>query len=112
MPGFTINIIAIILPFVELISALALILGIYPRSGAILINLMLFVFIVAISFNLIRGHEFDCGCFSINDAGHVSDAVELLIRDIIFFFMGIYIIIFKNTRKFCIKQTSGLFNNS
>ena len=61
-PDFFINLIAIILPFLELFSGLALLLGIYPRSAALIINGMLLVFIIALSINLIRGQEFDCGC--------------------------------------------------
>ena len=63
-PDSSINLIAIILPYIELFAGAALILGIYPRSAALIINVMLLAFIAAISINLIRGHEFDCGCFS------------------------------------------------
>ncbi|MBW1828888.1 MAG: DoxX family membrane protein [Deltaproteobacteria bacterium] len=40
-PDAAINLIAIILPYVELFSGMALILGIYPRSAALIINAML-----------------------------------------------------------------------
>jgi len=67
-PDVTISLIAIILPFLELFAGLFLVLGIYPRSAVLIINAMLFAFMVAISINLATGHEFDCGCFSFGDS--------------------------------------------
>ena len=63
-PEVFINLIAITLPFVELISGLALLLGIYPRSAALIINGLLLAFIFMLTINIVRGYEFDCGCFS------------------------------------------------
>lgn len=99
-PDFSINLIAIILPFAELFSGCFLILGIYPRSALLVVNLMLLAFIIAISINLIRGYEFDCGCFS---TGQATPAKELLIRDIIYFALGLTAFFNKNSRIFCLK---------
>ena len=63
-PPLLINMIAIIVPFLELVIGLALILGIYPRSAALVVNGLLIAFIIILSINLIRGHEFNCGCFA------------------------------------------------
>ncbi len=101
-PYCVINLIAIILPFMEFISGLALMLGIYPRSAAIIINAMLLIFIISIAINLIRGHQFSCGCFSF---GHKSDSNSvqlLLIRDIICFLGGMQVIVYQKTREFCL----------
>ena len=68
-PHASINLIAIVLPYIELVAGLALLVGIYPRSAVLIINGMLLAFIVVLSVNLIRGHEFDCGCFSLKNAG-------------------------------------------
>jgi uncharacterized membrane protein YphA (DoxX/SURF4 family) len=43
-PHAVINLIAIILPFIEFVAGLALILGIYPRSAVLIINAMLIAF--------------------------------------------------------------------
>jgi putative oxidoreductase len=109
-PEYTINLIAIILPFFEFFSGSALVLGIYPRSAALMINGLLLTFIIAISINLARGHEFDCGCFSFGEPGYVYSAKSLLIRDIILFSAGIYLILFRQPRQWCIRQTGGLFH--
>jgi hypothetical protein len=55
---------ATILPPLELICGLGLILGIYPRSSALLITTMLTVFTIMIISALLRGLDISCGCFS------------------------------------------------
>ena len=110
-PEFTINLVAIILPFLELYAGIALILGIYPRSAALIINTMLLAFIIAISINLIRGHEFDCGCLSFGATGHTFSTVQLLVRDIICFLLGLQILFFGNYRKWCIRQSGSISRN-
>ena len=103
-PYDSINLIAIILPFIELIAGLALILGIYPRSAMLIINGMLAAFIIVLSINLIRGHEFDCGCFSAKEAGFFSSAESTLVRDIIYLLLGLQIFLFSGNRKACIRR--------
>jgi hypothetical protein len=98
-PHAAINLIAIILPFIELVAGLALILGIYPRSAVLIINGMLIAFIVVLSINLIRGHEFDCGCFAVKKAGFLSSAKPTLVRDIIYLMLGIQVFLFREARK-------------
>jgi uncharacterized membrane protein YphA (DoxX/SURF4 family) len=101
-PHDAINLIAIVLPFIELTSGLALILGIYPRSAVLIINGMLLAFILVLSINLIRGHEFECGCFSVKKAGYLSSAEPMLIRDIIYLILGSQVFLFSGIRKGCI----------
>jgi len=103
-PNGAINLIAIGLPFIELLAGLALILGIYPRSAVLIINGMLAAFILALTINLIRGHEFDCGCFSAKEAGYFSSAGSTLVRDIIYLILGLQIFLFSGIRKICISR--------
>ncbi|MBW2655193.1 MAG: DoxX family membrane protein, partial [Deltaproteobacteria bacterium] len=63
-PGFSINLLAISIPFIELIAGICLILNVLSRSALLLVNTLLLGFILMIGFNLLRGHQFDCGCFS------------------------------------------------
>lgn len=98
-PHIFINLIAINVPFVELVTGFALISGIFTRSAAIIINSMLIMFILLISFNLIRGHAFDCGCFSVNGGGFLKSPSVTLFRDVFYFLLGLQIIYFKGSRK-------------
>lgn len=110
-PDVSINIIAIVLPFLELFSGLALILGIYPRSAAVIINGMLLGFIIALSINLVRGQQFDCGCFSFVEGGHTYTVGQLLMQDIIFFVLGLQVLFFDNKRRWCFRQSGNILKN-
>ena len=105
-PAGLINLIAIFIPFLELIGGLALLLGFYPRSAAIIINGLLLAFIVVLSINLVRGHEFDCGCFSAGQSGYASSPKVTLLRDIIYFILGLQVILFGGIRRMSIKSLS------
>ncbi len=102
-PDFSINLIAILVPWMEFFAAMSLILGIYPAAGALVIDGMLFLYMVVISVNLVRGHEFDCGCFSL-EKDHVVPPEELLIRDLLFFAVGLYILFYNKKRAFTIVE--------
>jgi uncharacterized membrane protein YphA (DoxX/SURF4 family) len=105
-PEIFINLIAIIIPFLELVTGLALIIGFYPRSAAIVINGLLLAFIAVLTINLIRGHEFDCGCFSARQSGYSSSPKVTIVRDIIYFILGLQVILFGGIRKMSIKRLS------
>lgn len=110
-PEFIINLIAIILPYLELLSGIALILGIYPRSALLILESMLFAFIVALSINLIRGHNFDCGCFSFGEPGYGYSVLGLFMRDVIYFILGLQSLFYNRHRKWCILQSGSILKN-
>lgn len=91
-PGVSINILAITIPFVELIAGFSLILGMFPRSALLIINGLLLAFILLIGFNLLRGHQFDCGCFVFSNQPHTQSNIYLLIRDLLLLVSGIYLL--------------------
>ncbi len=105
-PEISINLIAITIPFLELVIGLALIIGIYPRASAITINGLLLAFIVALTINLVRGHEFDCGCFSARQSGYSSSPGVTIVRDIFYFILGLQVILFDGIRRISIKRLS------
>ncbi|GJQ25434.1 MAG: hypothetical protein HBSAPP02_04660 [Phycisphaerae bacterium] len=64
VPERGLNALALILPWLECLAAIALILPTTRRAGAILICGMLVMFITAVSYSaLYRGLNIDCGCF-------------------------------------------------
>ncbi len=91
-PGVFINLIAIILPLIELVSGLALILGVFPRSAALIVTGLLGIFLAIMVINLARGHEFDCGCFSVGHIQTSSGIIFRIIREMILFFIGVYVV--------------------
>lgn len=105
-PAYSVNLIAIVLPFLELFSGFALILGAYHRAALIAVSGMLILFIAALAINLVRGQAFDCGCFSFNSENSLTNARVLLIRDILLFALCTFVFTFKGERKCCIQRIS------
>jgi uncharacterized membrane protein len=61
-PLITTNLVAFILPWLEVLAALSLLAGLWRREGRVGIAGMLFVFILAKSILLAQGKQIDCGC--------------------------------------------------
>lgn len=96
-PDILIYPMAIIVPWLELIGGLCLVAGIYSRAAAIIISIMLVAFIIALSINLARGLDFNCGCFS-SSGSEGNDPLGLLYRDFLLLVPGMLIIIFQRDK--------------
>jgi uncharacterized membrane protein YphA (DoxX/SURF4 family) len=87
VPGPLVNIMALTMPWVELLCGLALILGIWKEAARTLIAAMLIVFIIAIGVNLARGNAIECGCFDPNPKPttreqRIDDMTFVIYRDL------------------------------
>jgi uncharacterized membrane protein YphA (DoxX/SURF4 family) len=72
-PGALINLMALVMPWIELLCGLALILGIWQATARSIIGALLITFVLAIAINLARGNAIDCGCFDVSAAGQTSE---------------------------------------
>jgi len=63
---------AVMMPPLELVLALALLLGIHARGAAVISAAMMLVFATAMAQAIARGIDLDCGCFGSALAMHVS----------------------------------------
>lgn len=109
-PDFIVHPIAVIVPFFELVCGAALVLGIFPRSAAMLIMVMLLIFIAVLSVNLVRDVAFDCGCISFGET-EKNAVPALIVRDFIMFVMCGHVLFFRKKRKWCVRQTGTLLDN-
>jgi len=92
LPGELINLTAIILPWLELILGVFLILGLWLPGAVLLINLLLVTFFVALVFNLARGLDIHCGCFTTSQEATLNLCMCLyMIRDGIFVLLALYL---------------------
>ncbi len=98
MPDMGINLLAIFLPWLEMVAGLLLILGIFPKESAAILAGLLLVFILAIGINLARGLDFDCGCFS-TSTDQKSASYLLMLRDILLLLPAVHIMLFSRTRR-------------
>jgi putative oxidoreductase len=110
-PVALINLIAIILPFLQLVAGLALILGTYPRSAVLIVNALLLAFMILLSINLVRGHEFNCGCFALKNSGNNLSSETTLIRDFVYLALGLQVFIYNRSRRWCVPNFSALRNS-
>jgi putative oxidoreductase len=62
LPQFLVGLTAVLIPWIETVSAIALLLGCKPRSTLITFMILLAIFIVIIGFTMFRGLDIDCGC--------------------------------------------------
>jgi putative oxidoreductase len=72
MPAGPENLLAITLPWIELLAGLALVLRFHARPGAWLAVAMMVVFTFAVAQAMARGLNFECGCFGAGDATRVG----------------------------------------
>jgi len=91
----TAEVMAIVLPWIELISGVFLVAGIGAPFCAAIIGLLLALFSIAILINLLRGAPLHCGCFPGAPAG-VSDLISSreFARDILWLIMTLHVFFF------------------
>lgn len=63
LPLAVVNLVAILIPWIELVCGLFLIGGAYVRPGSALLAFLLAVFVIAITIAVLRGLNINCGCF-------------------------------------------------
>jgi cation diffusion facilitator family transporter len=90
LPDALINLTALILPWLELLLGIFLILGFWLPGAVTLANGLLVVFFGSLVFNVARGLDVHCGCFSTTTDGDPATA-WYLIRDAAFLLMGGYL---------------------
>jgi putative oxidoreductase len=68
------NTLAITLPWIELVAALALLLRFRPRAGAVITAGLMGLFVFVVAAAVARGLDIECGCFGTSDASRVGTA--------------------------------------
>ena len=91
LPPQMVNLAAIILPWLEAVCGAALVLGLNARGAAALTALLMTVFMAALGFNLMRGIDVQCGCFSTAPAE--ANTTFDLARDAVIFLLALYVLV-------------------
>lgn len=96
MPYWGINLVAIILPMVELISGFLLILGVRTKATASILSGLLFMYTIFTIVNVLRGSPITCGCYDVvgdpvNWRKVITDISYLLMTIQVYFFDRIYL---------------------
>ena len=92
LPDPLINVTAILLPWLELLTGIFLIMGFWMQGTVIWCNILLVVYIGALCFNLARGLDINCGCFSTTKGSSIS--IETIVWDAVFLVLSVYLFFF------------------
>lgn len=90
LPDGLINLTAIVLPWQELVLGSFLILGFWIPGTVLMSNLLLIAFMGALLFNMARGLDIGCGCFSI--ASESSMDFWTILRDAFFLILALFLL--------------------
>jgi uncharacterized membrane protein YphA (DoxX/SURF4 family) len=72
VPSWSVNAIALILAWLELIAGIGLIMGIRTKVQALFCGGMLVAFTLAVAYAVVLGLKIDCGCFGASGGEEVS----------------------------------------
>jgi len=103
VPFWAVNLLAIVMPWTELICGILLVVGLRSKSAVAIIAGMLLLFTLAILLSLLRSIPIGCGCFHSMEE---PMSWTTLLRDLIWLAMAIHIYRFDSAfqleRKFLI----------
>jgi len=93
LPGSLINLVAITLPWLELVCGILLIVGLFPRAAALILSVLLVVFFWALFISLYRGIDISCGCFTVSTTAEKIN-ISYIARDLLVLAMSLQILCF------------------
>jgi uncharacterized membrane protein YphA (DoxX/SURF4 family) len=94
LPLGLVNLLAIVLPWVELAAGLMLLLGLRTRAAALLVAGMMIMFTVAIATAVAKGLDMSCGCFASQGAAEDPISWRTILRDTSWLLLAVYVFIF------------------
>lgn len=86
-----INLMALILPWIEIIIAIFIILGVRLKASAAISSFLLVIFIIAITIAVSLGKDINCGCFA-NSSAKVG--LQKILEDVGLLILSLYIVFF------------------
>ena len=93
LPLAVINLMAIVLPWVEIVTGIMLIVGFRTRAAALLVAGMMVMFTVAIIIALGKGLDMSCGCFASQGASEDPISWRTIVRDAGWLCLALYVLI-------------------
>jgi uncharacterized membrane protein YphA (DoxX/SURF4 family) len=97
LPDGLINVTAIVLPWLEMLMGIFLIMGFWMPGTVIWCNTLLVVYTGALGFNLARGMDINCGCFSTTKGSTIG--IGTILWHAAFLTLSIYLFFFVFSQK-------------
>ena len=97
-PAALVHAAALVLPWIEILSGIALVSGVFWRTAGKLVSALLAVFLVAIGVNLARDRAVQCGCFDVHAASKthaqlIDEMRWVLARDVALTAVAVFVLV-------------------
>jgi putative oxidoreductase len=99
LPLFSVNILAIVLPYVQFIAGVLLIVGVYKKGNSAIFIGLIFIFLIALVQAYARGLDISCGCFSLDTSSSKSDILVRIFQDVLLLIPLLIIFIFSEQKQ-------------
>ena len=93
LPDGLVNLAALVLPWLELLLGLSLLAGVWLPGATLISSGLLTIFAAALVYNLTRGLDIGCGCFS-TQAGAGPVDLWTVVRDLVFLAAAFYLTVY------------------
>ena len=93
LPDSLINITAVVLPWIEVFLGICLICNVWMPGAVLTGNIFMVVYTLAKSFNLARGLDISCGCFSTSMKGRSIGYMDIAM-DMFFLLVGLFLLFY------------------
>jgi putative oxidoreductase len=92
LPLGLVNLLAIVLPWVELAAGFMLLVGFRTRAAALLVAGMMAMFTVAIAIAVSKGLDMSCGCFASQGSAEDPISWRTIARDMAWLGLALYVL--------------------
>lgn len=92
LPAVLVNPVAIVLPWVEAVCGVLLISGRLTKGSVLITDILMVIFISAFIFNIYRGLDISCGCFSLSLQAKKGSYILYIIRDLFILAAGLWVL--------------------
>jgi uncharacterized membrane protein YphA (DoxX/SURF4 family) len=94
LPLAAINLFAIGLPYLEIVTGVMFVIGLRTRAAALLISAMMLMFLIAVSYALYSGIDTSCGCFASQSMESDPIGFHTVLRDVAWLSMSLFVLVF------------------
>ena len=99
LPVYFVNLMAIIMPWVEFFTGILLITGIFRKASSLLASVSLIAFLIALTSAFARGLDISCGCFSLEETSSKGDIIYRIVQDFFMLIGAIIVYKFSDVKK-------------
>jgi len=87
LPAVLVPLAAVVIPWLEFLTGICLAVGFRWREAALVFSALMGIYILSLGWNLIKGVEMNCGCFSLDSTEKITWLT--VGRDVLFLAMGL-----------------------